>query len=76
MKTITISINWTMERASKEKCEHFNQPLASIEVIDEDGMRFCWARSEQHALDQVHDHFFNVFDSTDFDIVAIEGDQS
>lgn len=67
MKTLTAKITFTMQRASKEVCDKFGKPYGTIEVIDNDGIRCCFAETEQQAIDQLHDDLYGTL-VTDFEI--------
>ena len=39
---VTVSIEATVQRASKEACDQFNKPYGTIEILSE-GYRVAWA---------------------------------
>ena len=56
MKQIRITYLFTIQRASREDCDRFDKPYGTIEIIDPEGERLAWAKTEQAALDAISEH--------------------
>jgi len=53
MKTINVTVRFTMQRASNAVCKQFAQPLGSIEVLDCDGFRHSFYETEEAATTDI-----------------------
>lgn len=65
---IAITFTYTAQRASQEVTDKLNLPLGMIEVLDSDGDRYAFVKTEQEALDAIR----KLFDETvggEFDMV-------
>lgn len=67
MKKLTVTLSFTVDRASKEVCDKFSQPYGTFELIDPDGIRWGFYPNEQGAKDAIHDAMANNFSC--FDII-------
>lgn len=50
---VNVTSTWTIERASREDCERFNQPIGALEIIDPEGDRYDWAYTLGEAKDRI-----------------------
>lgn len=57
MNVIKVTFTFKVQRASAETSEKFNQPLGVIEVIDADGFRQGFAKTEEEAVQLAKEAF-------------------
>lgn len=57
---IAITFEFTAQRASQEVSDKLDLPLGIIEVLDSDGDRYAFVKTEQEALDVIR----KLFDET------------
>ncbi len=50
---VAATFEFTVQRASEEESDKFNMPLGIIEVIDPDGDRYAFVKTEQEAFDAI-----------------------
>lgn len=57
---IAITFTYTVQRADQEVTDKLDLPLGMIEVLDSDGDRYAFVKTEQEALDAIR----KLFDET------------
>jgi hypothetical protein len=67
MKTITVEIKYTIQRASKETCDRLNEPLGSFEILNPDGTCEVFVETEQKGIDYIRE-IYNELYFGDFEI--------
>ncbi len=50
---VAATFTFTVQRASEEVSDKVNQPLGIIEVLDPDGDRYAFVKTEQEAFDVI-----------------------
>ena len=62
--TVTKTWNYTIQRADDEACDRLGIPKGTFEILDEDGDRYCFAETENKAMDdlrEMHGHDSDVY---------------
>ncbi len=52
---VRVSFEMTVQPASKEVCQQLDKPAGTIEVLDTDGDRYCFAESEAEAYREIRE---------------------